>query len=160
MKCLTPGLQESSFSSHLQGAVQMVSLEHHQERQDKESTEENSHCQEIKSKSTLSWYFWANSFEIHELFISLLVEIFGIIRGLYFSPIHLFLLSISPSFWLTPWHSNKYYAQKIKKNKTCINDRVFNHEHIVFYEYYNHRINKPTKKKQDTKRVLSFLTKL
>lgn len=47
-----------------------------------------------------------------------------------------------------------------RKNKTCINDRVFNHEHIVFYEYYNHRINKPTKKKQDTKRVLSFLTKL
>lgn len=45
-------------------------------------------------------------------------------------------------------------------NKTCINDRVFSHEHIVFYEYYNHRINKPTKKKQDTKRVLSFLTKL
>lgn len=37
---------------------------------------------------------------------------------------------------------------------------VLNHEHIVFYEYYNHRINKPTKKKQDTKRVLSFLTKL
>lgn len=45
-------------------------------------------------------------------------------------------------------------------DKTCINDRVFTHEHIVFYEYYNHRINKPTKKKQDTKRVLSFLTKL
>lgn len=54
---MTPGLQESSFSSHLQGALQMVSLEHHQERQDKESTEENNRCRERKSKSTLSWYF-------------------------------------------------------------------------------------------------------
>lgn len=161
MKCLTRGLHRSNFSCHLQGAVQIVSLGYHQERQDKENTSENNHCSEIKSKFTVSWciflskYFW-NTRAFYFIFN----------RNIWHYQSTIFLTYSSFTFYMPIFLTNTLAFKQVlrskikKKNKTCINDRVFNHEHIVFYEYYNHRINKPTKKKQDTKRVLSFLTKL